>query len=82
VTADCPTSRDNLIQALAEKSIGTAIYYPLPIHQQVWFQKLGTWPSFPVAEQLSREVLSIPVHPKLSQEDLTIVAESIQECCR
>jgi perosamine synthetase len=82
VTAECKINRDDLAQALAEKSIGSAIYYPLPIHRQVWFQKLGTWPSFPVAEQLSREVLSIPVHPKLSQDDLTIVAESIRELCR
>ena len=83
VTAECKVTRDGLAEDLGKRGIGTAIYYPLPLHQQVWFQKLGNdWGRFPVAERMSREVLSVPVHPKLSQDDVTIVAESIREICR
>jgi dTDP-4-amino-4,6-dideoxygalactose transaminase len=82
VTAECKVSRDGLAEELGKRGIGTAIYYPLPIHQQVWFQKLrGDWGRFPVAECLCQEVLSVPVHPKLSKEDLEEVAEAVKEIC-
>jgi perosamine synthetase len=81
VIPSCKVNRDTLAEELGKRGIGTAVYYPLPLHKQVWFQKIGTWGSFPVAERMSQEVLSIPVHPKLSQTDLEDVAEAVQEIC-
>jgi perosamine synthetase len=67
--------RDGLAHWLAERQIGTGIHYPRPIHQQPFYQQLGYDQHLPVAEAASREVLSLPVHPALSLEDLdTIVA--------
>jgi perosamine synthetase len=81
VTAQCRISRDQLAADLAELGIETAVYYPLPVNQQTWLQKVGTWPTMPVAEMLSREVLSIPVHPGLGETDLQFVADAIRRLC-
>lgn len=68
--------RDSAVQQLNEAGIGTGIYYPVPIHQQEYIRKMLGEVSMPVTEKMSREVISLPVHPMLSMEDLeTIVTE-------
>ena len=58
-----------------EKGVGVGIHYPTPIHKQPLYQKLGYSDSLPVAETASQEVLSLPIHPSLTKDDLdTIVA--------
>ncbi|MEW6651406.1 MAG: DegT/DnrJ/EryC1/StrS family aminotransferase [Chloroflexota bacterium] len=71
--------RDGLREYLKGKEIGTEIYYPLPIHQQGFYEEMFGKLSFPVAEKAAGEVLSLPVHPSLSQADLDFVAASINE---
>ncbi len=68
--------RDALLQYLGEHGVGTAVYYPVPVHQQTFYtQQLGYRQSLPEAECAAAEVLSLPVHPALSPSDLeTIVA--------
>ncbi len=68
--------REAAVKQLNEAGIGTGIFYPMPVHQQSYIQeKLGTV-TLPIAEQLAKEVISLPVHPHLSQADLeTIVRE-------
>jgi dTDP-4-amino-4,6-dideoxygalactose transaminase len=68
--------RDSAVQQLNEAGIGTGIYYPVPVHQQEYIRKMLGEVSMPVTEKMSREVISLPVHPMLSKEDLeTIVTE-------
>lgn len=69
--------RDAAVRQLNEAGVGTGIFYPVPLHRQPYLAALGLGDcQLPVAERLAREVLSLPVHPLLSQEDLdTIVAE-------
>jgi dTDP-4-amino-4,6-dideoxygalactose transaminase len=55
------------------------VYYPLPIHKQKFYQDLGYADSLPVAEELSKKVLSLPVHPNLKKEDLKFIVESMRE---
>jgi len=69
--------RDGLVEHLTARGIGTGIYYPLPVHQQVAYQKLGYGGHFPVAEQASQEVLSLPVHPALRPEDLDAIVKGV-----
>lgn len=70
--------RDALVTHLRENGVGCGIYYPVPIHQQTFYVKeLGYDVRMPVAEQATREVLSLPVHPSLSQEDLEIIVAAV-----
>ena len=69
--------RDQLADHLRERGIATGIYYPLPVHEQVAYQRLGYTDHLPVAEKVSREVLALPVHPALTQEDLAKIVEGV-----
>ncbi len=69
--------RDGLREYLKENEIGSEIYYPLPIHQQVFYMEMLGEQSFPQAEKAADEVLSLPVHPELCQSDLEKVVETI-----
>ncbi len=67
--------RDAAVKQLNEAGIGTGIYYPVPAHQQRSLAFLGEV-HLPVSEQMAKQVISLPVHPRLSSEDLeTIVTE-------
>jgi UDP-2-acetamido-2-deoxy-ribo-hexuluronate aminotransferase len=63
-------NRDALGVKLKEAGIPSAVYYPKCLHEQPVFADLGyKWGDFPVAEQASREVISLPMHPFLSDAD-------------
>lgn len=71
--------RDELQKYLTEAGIGSAIYYPLCMHEQKCFSYLGyTTGDFPLAEQAAGEVLSIPIYPELHEEQLAHVVETIK----
>ncbi|MGE5618687.1 MAG: DegT/DnrJ/EryC1/StrS family aminotransferase [Sphingomonadaceae bacterium] len=70
--------RDGLAAHLREQGIDTGIHYPIPIHLQPAYQELGLGPgSFPVAEEHSRQLLSLPMYPELTPEDTRRVAEAV-----
>jgi dTDP-4-amino-4,6-dideoxygalactose transaminase len=68
--------RDQLKEHLAKKEIGAAIHYPAPLHLQPAFSYLGhKQGDFPEAERAATEVLSLPLYPELSDEQVAHVAE-------
>jgi dTDP-4-amino-4,6-dideoxygalactose transaminase len=70
--------RNDLKTCLQEKGIGTAIYYPLPLHIQECFAYLGYKKGdFPEAEKAAGEVLALPVYPELESAQMDHVVESI-----
>jgi perosamine synthetase len=72
--------RDALLDHLKEREIGTGVYYPIPIHQQTFYtQKLGYSLHLPESECAAAEVLSLPVHPALSQDDLGTIVAAVSE---
>lgn len=72
--------RDGLIEHLTKNQIGTGVFYPVPVHRQTFYtQELGYRDQLPVSEQVASEVLSLPVHPALSQSDLELIAKSVNE---
>jgi len=62
---------------LKARGIATEVYYPRPIHRQPLYQKLGYRDHLPESEKASAEVLSLPVHPGLSAEDLKAITEAL-----
>jgi len=69
--------RDELQKFLAENQIGSAVFYPRPLHLQDCFRKLGYKEGdFPIAERLCSEVLSLPIYPELKEEQIEYVAKT------
>lgn len=71
--------RDKLEAFLKGKEIGTGVYYPISIHKQPFYRELGYRDSLPVSEKAAEEVISLPVHPALSKDDLQEIVEAIKE---
>ena len=66
--------RDRIVNILNEKGIGTGIYYPIPIHKQKLYKDLGYNETLPVSERLANEVISLPVHPSVTMENLEYIS--------
>ena len=72
------SKRDELAKALADSEIATAIHYPIPLHLQPSFQYLGYKNGdFPVSEKCSGEVLSLPLYPELSDDDVDLICDEV-----
>ena len=69
IRLDGGRDRDKAAEQLRENGIGTGIFYPVPAHQQGYIQEIVGEVKLPVAEQMAEEVLSLPVHPHLTDED-------------
>lgn len=70
------SQRDKLKQYLDEKGIQTLIHYPIPPHQQQAYPELNHL-SFPITEQIHREVLSLPISPVMTQEEIRLIVDTI-----
>ena len=71
--------REGLMQHLREKGVGTAIHYPLPVHLQPFFRQFGYHEGqYPVAERLSKTILSLPMHPNIHEAQIAYVAEAVK----
>jgi perosamine synthetase len=72
------SSREKLMEYLLAKGIGCAVHYPKAVYEQPLYRELGyTNESCPVSEDVSRRVLSLPVHPSLTGKDLAYICETI-----
>jgi len=72
--------RDALQKFLSERKIGSAVYYPYPLHAQPLYASLGYKAGdFPHAERAAQEVLSLPMYPELSKQQIARVVETIAE---
>ncbi|MEM4335737.1 MAG: DegT/DnrJ/EryC1/StrS family aminotransferase [Candidatus Anstonellales archaeon] len=80
VEREFPRDRDGLKEFLAENGVGTGIHYPKPIHMQPLYQKLGYNKNLcQVSTLLSNKVLSLPVHPEVSEDDISFIIELIHK---
>jgi len=71
--------RDELVEFLNERGIGAGIHYPVPIHLQQAYCELGYEPgAFPNAEAACREVLSLPLYPEITDEQIRTVCDALE----
>jgi dTDP-4-amino-4,6-dideoxygalactose transaminase len=71
--------RDHVQRKLADSGIASAIYYPVPIHLQPVYKSLGyKTGDLPETERAAAEVLSLPMYPELTAEQIEFVAEEIK----
>jgi len=81
VEKEFPRTREELMVQLQEKGIGSAVHYPKPVYMQPIYKEMGyAQDQCPVAEEVSSRVMSLPVHPALSEDDLEYIAETINSC--
>jgi UDP-2-acetamido-2-deoxy-ribo-hexuluronate aminotransferase len=72
--------RDELVEYLVSRGVPTAIYYPIPLHLQEVFGYLGyKRGDFPVAEEVSRRIVSLPVFPELNDQERLHVVQTVLE---
>jgi dTDP-4-amino-4,6-dideoxygalactose transaminase len=70
--------RDRFMELLRSRGVDSGIYYPLPLHRQPALAELvDAGRTYPVTDRLTDEVLSIPVHPSLTDEEVTSVIEAV-----
>ncbi len=73
-------NREKVTEKLQEREIGYAIYYPTPVHLQPAYAALGYREgSFPVSEQATREVLAVPLHPEMEENQVEEVVNALKE---
>lgn len=78
VTPEFKLMRDKLMKRLGENGIPTAVFYPEPLHLQKYLKHLGYKKGdFPIAERMSKEVLSLPIHPLLTRKELDLIVKNI-----
>ena len=73
--------RDEVMQALKEKGVPSAVFYPLSLHLQEVHRQLGYKAGdFPVAEKMQNEVLSLPMYPELPAKQIDKITHALKEC--
>jgi dTDP-4-amino-4,6-dideoxygalactose transaminase len=77
-----PGERERVIEGLTARGIGTLVYYPVPVHRQSYLQAFVPGAEdldLPVTDRLSDEVLSIPVRPNLTEDELDAVIGAVRD---
>jgi dTDP-4-amino-4,6-dideoxygalactose transaminase len=73
--------REELRKHLTSTNVGTGIHYPIPLHLQTAYRRLGyRQGDFPITEKIADEILSLPMYPQLTRAKQECVAERILEC--
>jgi len=79
IRVDGKRDRDAAMKQLNDAGIGTGVFYPIPAHEQNYMREIVGDIALPVAEGLAREVISLPVHPQLSQADLEKIVDEVNK---
>jgi len=75
VEDDPPISRDQLAEHLRKHGIEASVHYPIPVHMQPLYRRLGYRECCPNSVKASERVLSLPVHPRLSEQDILYIVD-------
>ncbi len=78
VPSGFPLDRDAFMRYLLERGVGTAVHYPVPIHRQPLYRSAGAECRCPVSDALAASVLSLPVHPLVTDGELACICDAIR----
>ena len=70
------SQRNNIIEQMHSKGIGAEAYYPIPIHQMPYYKTFGTY-KLAETEKAANQVLSLPIHPGVTDEQIDTIAETL-----
>jgi dTDP-4-amino-4,6-dideoxygalactose transaminase len=74
------SNRDELRAWLETKGVSTGMHYPIPIHlQEAWRQYEGDDYSLPITERITKEIISLPMYPELTEEEVNYICECIRD---
>lgn len=78
------SQRDQIKEQLDKNGVETGVHYPIPIHLQLPYRRIYNYAegSFPDSERLAEEVLSLPIHPGLRDEEVKYVCDQVKEAVR
>jgi perosamine synthetase len=80
INSDFRITRDEFVQYLRDHEVGAGVYYPKPLHAFKHIQALGyTLGDFPNAEVVASEVVSLPVHPAVTEADIQHIITTIKD---
>lgn len=79
VPAGYPLGRDAFMKALAERGVGTAVHYPIPVNEQPVYGGCNGKAPCPVSDGLADSVVSLPVHPSVTDEDLAYICDAVRD---
>ncbi len=71
------TQRNTIITELHNKGIGAEAYYPTPIHQMPYYRETFGQLNLPETEKAANQVLSLPIHPSVTEEQIQYIAETL-----
>jgi dTDP-3-amino-3,4,6-trideoxy-alpha-D-glucose transaminase len=72
--------RDRLREHLAAAGVATAIHYPIPVHRTPAYAANSSHPGLPVIERLAERIVSLPMHPAMSEAEIAQVAAAVASC--
>lgn len=79
VRFDGGRDRDRTAEILRKKGVGTGVFYPVPAHMQGYIREIVSDVSLPITEKIAGEVLSLPVHPQLSEADREKIVNEVNQ---
>ncbi|MEM3383428.1 MAG: DegT/DnrJ/EryC1/StrS family aminotransferase [Nitrososphaerales archaeon] len=80
-TISLEKNRDAILKILNDKGIGATVYYRIPIHKTELYKKFGDY-KLPKTVWASEHVMSLPVHPELTEQDISNVASSVRDAIK
>lgn len=78
-TIRIPGGRGDVPEQMKALGVGVGVHYPIPVHKQPMYVELGYTDVLPESEQAAAEVISLPVHPSLTDDDLVTVANAVKQ---
>lgn len=79
IRIDGGRDRDAALKQLNDNGIGAGVYYPVPLHHQAYVREAIGDVNLPVTEKMAKEVISLPVHPQLTDDELAFVVDEVNK---